>query len=89
VDRTALRYLTTHPGLTGLELSAIEPLYSPRNFDVHADTFFADVLSLHAPTLRRLSIYPRRSGRWALLGQHNARAILQCRALTSLSMSLN
>ncbi|KAJ7101939.1 hypothetical protein C8R44DRAFT_945903 [Mycena epipterygia] len=78
-------YLRSHPGLKRLTLTGIEQLYHPRYFDVHADTFYANVLPLHAATLTHLSISPGRRGRWTL-SELTAGAILQCRTLVQLSM---
>lgn len=87
-DAHALQYLAAHPGLARLELTDIERLYDPRYFDMHADTFYADVLPRHGATLTHLFIDAGRHGAWAL-SRRNAGVILQCRALVELKMALN
>lgn len=88
VDPSVLRYLSAHPGLQWLELSQIPRVFDPKEFDIHADTFYTTVLPRHATTLTHLSICPGRHGRWAF-NVHNAGAILQCQALKHLSMALS
>ncbi|KAJ7187636.1 hypothetical protein GGX14DRAFT_610597 [Mycena pura] len=88
VDDAALHYIKAHPCLQQLVLSEIDGDFDPKIFDVHADTFYADVLPRHATTLTRLSIDSGREGRWGFDVQ-SARAILKCRALTRLAIPLN
>ncbi|KAJ7174174.1 hypothetical protein C8R43DRAFT_1119541 [Mycena crocata] len=86
-DEHALQYLRSHPGLQRLDLTQIESLYDPRDFDVYADLFFENILPRHTETLTHLAITPGRHGRWALT-KRNAGAILQCRALVELGVEL-
>ncbi|KAJ7174181.1 hypothetical protein C8R43DRAFT_1119547 [Mycena crocata] len=57
-DQHVLRYLGAHPGLQRLDLTEIELLYDPDDFDVYADIFFENVLPWHTTTPTHLAINP-------------------------------
>ncbi|KAJ7604302.1 hypothetical protein DFH06DRAFT_1487716 [Mycena polygramma] len=88
VDSFALRYLLAHRDLQRLEFTSIPSAFDPSEFDIHAAKFYAEVLPRHTGTLTHLSVFPGREGGWTF-DAHNARAILQCQALTYLSIAVS
>ncbi|KAJ7203620.1 hypothetical protein GGX14DRAFT_651834 [Mycena pura] len=55
VGDAGLNYIKAHPRLQQLVLSKIDRAFHPKNFDVYADLFYAEVLPRHATTLTRLA----------------------------------